>query len=167
MGFKIFSLDEAHFVIKPYLTKGIFLKGSKPIIETIHTKERRSVFGALSENEFSAQMTEEKCNSQTYLRFLKSLLRKYDKILIVIDGAKYHFEKTLVKPIYEKNKHRLKVMQLPAYSPELSPVEQTWKKIKKFLAITPWSNETQFELKLAETLNNPFFMTKMYQYYLR
>lgn len=167
MGFKIFSIDEAHFVIKPYLTKGIFLKGSKPTIEIIHTKKRRSVFGALSENEFSSQMTEEKCNAQTYLQFLKSLIRKYGKIVIVIDGAKYHFEKSLVKPFYEKNLHRLKVIQLPAYSPELAPVEQTWKKIKKFLASTPWSTEEQFELKLAETLNSSFFMSKMYQYYLR
>ena len=143
------------------------MKGSNPSIEIIHTKKRRSVFGALSENEFSAQMTEQRCNAQTYLQFLKSLIRKYGKILIVIDGAKYHFEKSIVKPFYEKNKHQLKVMQLPAYSPELSPVEQTWKKIKKFLASTPWSNEEQFEIKLAETLNNPFFMTQMYQYYLR
>lgn len=143
------------------------MKGSKPTIETIHIKKRRSVFGALSEKEFSAQMTEEKCNAQTYFYFLKSLLKKYGKMLIVIDGAKYHFEKSLVKPFYEKNKHRLKVIQLPAYSPELAPIEQTWKKIKKFLASTPWSNEQQFEIKLAETLNNPNFMTKMYQYYLR
>jgi transposase len=143
------------------------LKGSKPTIETIHTKERRSVFGALSEKSFVAQKTSEKCNAQTYLEFLRYLLQKNKKVLIVIDGAKYHFEKQIVKPFYQKNLHRLKVMQLPAYSPELSPVEQVWKKIKKFLASTPWSNQEQFELKLAEALNCSTFRTKMYQYYVR
>ena len=143
----------------PYITRGIFLKGSKPTIETIHTKERISVFGALSENEFIAQMTEEKCNAQTWLMFIRSLLRKYKKILIVIDGAKYHFEKKIVQKFYEENKHNLVIMQLPPYSPELSPIEPTWKKIKKWLAITIWGNKKEFEMKLVEALNNPSFMT--------
>lgn len=93
------------------------------------------------------------------------MIRKYGKILIVIDGAKYHFEKKHVQKFYEENKHRLKIIQIPAYSPELAPVEQVWKKIKKWLAITPWATEEEFEMKLVEALNNPFFMTKMYDYY--
>ena len=124
------------------------------------------MFGALSETEFSSQMTEEKCNAQTWLQFLKSLLRKYGKTLIVVDGAKYHFEKELVRKFYGDNKHRLVVIQLPPYSPNLNPIEQTWKKIKNWLAITPWATEKEFEMKLAEALNNPDFMSKMFGYYL-
>ena len=115
----------------PYLTKGWFLKGSKPVVKTIHGKGRLSVFGALSKEEFSAQMTEEKCNNETYLQFLKSLLRKFEKILIVVDGASYHFEKEHMQEFYEEKKDVLKVIQLPAYSPELNPIEQTWKKVLK------------------------------------
>ena len=150
----------------PYLTRGWFRRGSRPTIKTIHTKERFAVFGALSENEFSAQLTEENCNAQTYLQFLKSLLRKYGKILIVVDGAKYHFEKEHVQKFYEENKQRLVIIQLPPYSPQLNPIEQTWKKIKKWMAITPWSSKKEFEMKLAEALNNTNFMTKMYEYYM-
>ena len=106
-----------------------------------------------------------RCNAQTWLLFLRSLLRKYGKILIVVDGAKYHFEKDHVQKFYKENKHRLVVMELPPYSPELNPIEQTWKKIKKWLAMTPWATESEFEMKLAEALNNPNFMSKMYGYY--
>ena len=150
----------------PYLTRGWFRKGSRPTIKIIHTKERLAVFGALSENEFSAQLTEENCNSQTYLQFLKSLMRKYGKILIVVDGAKYHFEKELVQKFYGANKEKLVVIQLPAYSPKLNPIEQTWKKIKKWLAITPWGSKKEFEMKLVMALNNKDFMSKMFDYYL-
>lgn len=111
-------------------------------------------------------MTEEKCNFETYLMFLKSLIRKYGKVLIVIDGAGYHFEKEHVQKFYEENKEKLVVMQLPPYSPELSPIEQTWKKVKKWLAISIWSNKDQFMMRLVESLNNPNFRTKMYEYYL-
>lgn len=119
----------------------------------------------MSRDEFSAQLTEVKCNHQTWLQFLKSLLRKYGKILIVVDGAKYHFEKEHVQKFYEENKERLVVIQLPSYSPELNPIEQVWKKVKKWLAITPWATEKEFEIRLAEALNNSDFMVKMFGFY--
>lgn len=150
----------------PYLVKGWFRKGSKPIIKTIHTKERFAVFGALSKNRFSAQLTELKCNAQTYVPFAKSLLRKFGKIVLVVDGAKYHFEKEHVQKFYNDKKENLVIIQLPPYSPKLNPIEQTWKKIKNWLAITPWGSKQEFEMKLAEALNNPKFMTKMFDYYL-
>jgi len=149
-----------------YLTKGWFRKGSKPVVKTAYGKGRMSVFGALSQGEFSAQMTEERCNNQTYLQFLKSLLRKYGKVLIVIDGAKYHFEKKHVQKFYEEKKDILKVIQLPAYSPELNPIEQTWKKVKKWMAISVWATKEEFEMKIAEALNKRDFMTELYEYYV-
>ena len=152
--------------MKPHLTRGWFKKGSKPVVKTAYGKTRISVFGALSENEFSAQMTEEKCNYKTYLQFLKSLMRKYGKVLIVIDGAKYHFEKEHVQSFYKDNKDSLRVIQLPAYSPELNPIEQTWKKTKKWMAMTIWATKEEFEMKIAEALNKREFMTKLYEYYL-
>ena len=150
----------------PYLTRGWFLKGSKPVVKTIQDKGRISVFGALSKEEFSAQMTEEKCNNETYLQFLKSLLRKFEKILIVVDGASYHFEKEHIQKFYEEKKDVLKVIQLPAYSPELNPIEQTWKKIKKWLAVSVLGTKEEFEIKIAESLNNLDFRVKMYEYYV-
>lgn len=111
-------------------------------------------------------MTELRCNAQTWLQFLSFLLEKCGKILIVIDGAKYHFERAHVQKFYEENKHRLVVLQLPAYSPELNPIEQTWKKVKKWLAITPWATKEEFELRLVEALRNPEHMVKMFEYYL-
>ena len=119
----------------------------------------------MSKDEFTGQLTEEKCNNKTWLQFLKSLLRKYGKILIVVDGAKYHFEKEHVRKFYEENKYRLVVIQLPPYSPELNPIEPVWKKIKKWLAITPWATEAEFEMKLVEALNNPEFKVKMFDFY--
>jgi transposase len=150
----------------PYLTRGWFLKGSKPVVKTVNGKGRISVFGALSKEDFSAQMTEEKCNNETYLQFLKSLLRKFGKVLIVVDGASYHFEKEHVQKFYEEKRDVLKVVQLPAYSPELNPIEQTWKKVKKLLAMSVWATKEEFEMKIAESLGNKDFRVKLYEYFL-
>ena len=150
----------------PYVTKGWFLKGSKPIVKTTYGKGRISIFGALSNKELSSQMTEEKCDNKTYLQFIKSLLRKFGKILVVIDGASYHFEKEHVQKFYEDKKDVLKVIQLPAYSPELNPIEQSWKKVKKWLALSLWSTKEEFETRICEALNNRDFMTELYDYYV-
>ncbi len=153
--------------MKPYTPKGIFQRGSKPTFKHSFTRERISVFGVLSENEFSGQMTEERCNAQTYLQFVKLLIRKYGKIVLIVDGAKYHFEKELVQKFYNENKERLKIIQLPPYSPELNPIEQTWKKIKAWLATRIWSNKEELQQQLVTALNNPIFITKFYDYLVR
>jgi transposase len=110
-------------------------------------------------------LTEEKCDNKTWLQFLKSLLRKFGKILVVVDCASYHFEKEHVQKFYEKNMDKLVIIQLPPYSPNLNPIEQVWKKMKKWLAITPWATEEEFEMKIVEALNNPDFMVRMFDFY--
>ena len=149
------------------MPKGIFERGSNPTFKHAHTKERTSVFGAISENIFSAQMTEERCNAQTYLQYLASLLRKYGKIAILIDGAKYHFEKEHVRKFYAEHTDTLKVIQLPAYSPQLNPIEQTWKKIKQWLAIRIWNTKEELQQQLSIALNNEEFMIPIYGYLRR
>jgi len=86
---------------------------------------------------------------------------------MVIDGVKYHFEKKNVQKYYEENKDRLMVIQLPAYSPKLNPIEQVWKKIKKWLATRLWNTVEELEQQLVSALNNPDFMVKIYDYYVR
>ena len=58
-------------------------------------------------------------------------------------------------------------MQLPAYSPELNPIEQVWKKIKKWLATKIWFSVEELQQQLIKALNNPNFMIKIYDYYVR
>ena len=152
--------------MKPYRAKGWFLKGIKATLETTYIKGRISVFGALSKDELFTQLTEEKCNYETYLTFLNALLEKERKVAIVIDGAKYHFEKEHVQKFYKENEDCLKVIQLPAYSPELNPIEQTWKKTKKWLAIHIWGTKKEFEIELLNALNSPSIKTKMFDYYM-
>jgi len=153
--------------VKPYIPNGIYLIGSKPTFKHSYTRERVSIFGGLSEEEFSSQLTEERCNAQTYLQYIKSLQRKYGKILIVVDGVKYHFEKEHVQKFYEENKDTVRVIQLPPYSPQLNPIEQVWKKMKKWLATKPWSTKAELIEQLCLAMNNPLFMVKIYDYLIR
>ena len=52
------------------------------------------------------------------------------KVVMVVDNVRYHHAKRL-KPILEKYKHRINILYLPAYSPDLNPVERIWWYMRK------------------------------------
>ena len=59
--------------------------------------------------------------------FLKHLSTTYpdDRIILICDGAAWHKSKALVIP---KN---IRLVFIPPYTPEMNPIEQIWKEIRK------------------------------------
>jgi putative transposase len=52
---------------------------------------------------------------------------------MVVDNVKYHHAKRL-KPIVEKYKDKIELVYLPAYSPDLNPIERIWWYMRKKIA---------------------------------
>ena len=67
------------------------------------------------------------CNSDCMNVFLEVLSKQYpdDLILLCCDGAGWHKSKKLQVP--ENNK----LFYIPPYTPEMNPIEQIWKEIRK------------------------------------
>ena len=59
--------------------------------------------------------------------FLKELSKKYpeDMILLCCDGAAWHKSKMLQVP------DNIVLFYIPPYTPEMNPIEQIWKEIRK------------------------------------
>jgi transposase len=152
--------------MEPYFKRFLFKVGSKPTGDYVYTKDRVSVFGALGEEDFYYETTEKYCNWKNWLKFVINLLKKYGKIVIIIDGASYHFQKKHVQNFYDYNDKNLVVFQLPPYSPELNPIEQFWEPVKEHLANTNWFTKKKFKEKLIEGLET-CTKPKLYDYYLR
>jgi transposase len=49
---------------------------------------------------------------------------------MVLDNVRYHHAKRL-KPILRKYQHRLELVYLPPYSPDLNPMERIWWYMRK------------------------------------
>jgi transposase len=59
--------------------------------------------------------------------FIRYLLQSTQgKIFLILDNAKWHHAKDL-KEFFEANRDRLILIFLPAYSPELNPIERVWR----------------------------------------
>jgi len=52
------------------------------------------------------------------------------KVYMVVDNVRFHHAKRL-KPILERYKHRIELLYLPAYSPDLNPMERIWWYMRK------------------------------------
>jgi transposase len=59
--------------------------------------------------------------------FLNEISRRYpnERIVMVFDGAGWHRSKKLKLP------ENIKLLPLPAYSPELNPVENIWEELRE------------------------------------
>lgn len=64
--------------------------------------------------------------------FGKSMSAKYpnQKVVMVVDNVRYHHAKRL-KPILKKYQNKLELVYLPAYSPDLNPIERIWWYMRK------------------------------------
>jgi transposase len=111
-------------------------KGAQPLIQQKQYKrERVTLFGAVNpiSGEIIVQQAE-RGNGLTFLKYLKKIIKFYKntpgKIHLILDNVRYHHAKIL-KPFLEKNKNKIELMFLPAYSPDFNPIERVWWYMRK------------------------------------
>ena len=89
-----------------------------------------SIIGGLALWRFYFQIHEGSIKSPQVIEFLKHLQRHIKgRLLIVWDGAPIH-RSALVRDYVASTEGRILVERLPAYAPELNPVEYMWGHLK-------------------------------------
>lgn len=109
-----------------------FLKGQQRKIPTYGMHQSVKLLGVLDYEKgtvFCAK--EERFDAQVFLLFLQHILERYPtgKIVLILDNARIHHAK-LLQPFLKEQAHRLELLFLPPYSPELNPIEGLWKWLK-------------------------------------
>ena len=95
-------------------------------------------------------------NTQSMQFFIDEIARRYpdEKIVMIADGASWHTTEQLVFPV------NLRIRPLPAYAPELNPVEHIWDELReKFFHNLAFDSlhalENQLVTALRHLENNP------------
>ena len=125
--------DEASFPQWGTLSYTWAKKGKQPVSKTCGIRKSYKVFGLIEyfSGRFFFKGHEGRLNSDSYAGFLKEVMKKTRKHLILVhDRAPYHKSRAM-KDFYKKHENRLTVFRLPSYSPDYNPIEQLWKKIKE------------------------------------
>ncbi len=103
-------------------------RGVRPSVPCHHIREYRYVYGAIEPlTGESCFLVMPKCNTVCMNLFLKQLSEQYadDVILLCCDGAAWHKSKGLEVP------ENIVLFHIPPYTPEMNPIEQIWKEIRK------------------------------------
>ena len=103
-------------------------KGIRPVVPCHHIREYRYAYGAvepLTGDRFFLVLPY--CNTDCTSVFLQELSKQYEDeiILLCCDGAAWHKSKALVVP------DNIVLFYIPPYTPEMNPIEQIWKEIRK------------------------------------
>lgn len=103
-------------------------KGVRPLVPCHHIREYRYAFGAVEPlSGDSCFLVLPYCNTVCTNIFLQELSQQYteDIVLLCCDGASWHKSNTLIVP------ENIVLFFIPPYTPEMNPIEQIWKEIRK------------------------------------
>jgi len=103
-------------------------KGVRPSVPCHHIREYRYACGAVEPlTGESCFLVMPYCNTVCMNLFLKELSKQFsdDIALLCCDGAAWHKSKTLEVP------ENIVLFHIPPYTPEMNPIEQIWKEIRK------------------------------------
>ena len=120
--------DEARFGRISDLAHCWCPKGVRPTVPKHLVREYVYAYGAVDPVDGEdCFITAPYCNTEWTSEFLKILSEKFakDYILLPTDNASWHKSKSLVIP------DNIYIFYLPPYTPELNPIEQIWKEIRK------------------------------------
>jgi transposase len=143
------SQDEARFPMVPTLQATLGVKGHRPKVGTWDCKDLLYVFavvnlisGALHSNTLESPKDAKKKTGQSKTRRMQEMFaqhlrhvaraypaHKYKEVVILIDNAPWHAGQAMKQALADNPHLRLK--RLPSYSPQLNPVERSWKKLRR------------------------------------
>lgn len=126
----IVFIDESGLSTRPTRARTWAPRGQTPILQETFNWKSLSIIGGLALWRFYFQIHPGSIKSPQVIAFLQHLQRHIPgKILILWDGAPIH-RSVLVKNFVASTRGRILVQALPAYAPELNPVEYMWGHLK-------------------------------------
>jgi len=116
-------------------------KGIQPkICQPQRKRDRKTIFGCVCPNTGDwISSVANSGNTITFFLFLLLVVKHFGnkKVYMILDNVNFHRAKRL-KPIFERYKHRIELIFLPPYSPDLNPVERMWWLMRKEITHNRW-----------------------------
>jgi putative transposase len=134
------NIDESNFSKAPKKNYSWLKRGVACTINNAQFTNSMSVISCIMSNGVSGTTpTTGRINSQVFMSYLKTLFKfiesntRYDlsKVILIMDNAQIHKAKIIEEFLKESN--IFFVHFLPAYTPELAPVEMCFARMKQWL----------------------------------
>lgn len=141
---RVYFQDEARFGQQGTVTNVWARTGTRPRVDRQTEYEYLWVLGAVcpetgrAEGLLSPRLNTDVVNA--FLREFAKTIPENEHVVMIWDGAGFHTSRRLVVP------DNVTLIRLPAYSPELNPIENLWHYLKSHY----WSNRTYDDYEALE-----------------
>jgi transposase len=125
-------VDESGFYLLPSVVKTYAPKGRTPVLDEWQTRDHLSVMGGVTaQGKVYSLVRPKSLNGLHTIEFLVHLGRLgADRLLVIWDGSPIH-RRTEVKAFVAGAGDAIHLEPLPAYAPDLNPVEWLWRHLKE------------------------------------
>lgn len=124
--------DESGFYLLPGVVRTYAPSGLTPVLHEFQTLDHLSIAGALTYDSYRVYtlVRQRSLNGSHMIEFLKHLLQVVgSRLLVIWDGSPIH-RRQLVQDFVTASRGKLRLERLPAYAPDLNPVEGLWQHLK-------------------------------------
>ena len=124
--------DESGFYLLPGTVRTYAPQGQAPVIKEWQTRDHLSVMGGITRDaKFYCLVRRKSLNGLHTVEFLKHLMRYLGRRLLVIwDGSPIHRRVDVSDFLASREGQGIHVERLPAYAPDLNPIEEAWQHLK-------------------------------------
>jgi transposase len=132
-GRTVVWVDQSGFYLLPMAVRTWAPCRQTPLLRVPLTRDHLSaISGITADGRLLMQTQDHAYRSPDVVRFLRVLLRKIrGKLLVIWDGAPMHRGQPIKDFLAWGAAKRLHLEQLPAYAPDLNPVEGLWNYLKR------------------------------------
>lgn len=130
---KLVFVDEAGFYLLPSVVKTYGRKGQTPVLDEWQTHDHLSVMGALTrDGQVYTLVRRESLTGVETVAFLEHLGRQIQgPVLLIWDRSPIHRRGSVTEFLEAIGVAGLRIELLPAYAPDLNPVEWLWRHLKE------------------------------------
>ena len=130
---EVIFIDAVHPEHNTMAAYGWIRKGQTRRLKTNSGRQRLNLHGAINAQTMEMTVIEsESINRDSTIQLLETLDHKYDhakEVMVILDNARYHYSQEVRQ--FVDQSPRLKLVFLPAYSPELNLIERVRRFFKK------------------------------------
>lgn len=124
-------VDESGFYLLPATARTYAPAGRTPVLRAWQTRDHLSVMGGITASaRFYTLARQEPLDGMHTIAFLAHILRYADRWLVVWDGSPIHRRVEVREFVDRLPRRRIHLERLPAYAPDLNPVEWVWRHLK-------------------------------------
>lgn len=166
-GRLIVFIDESGLSTRPTRVRTWAPIGQTPLLQETFNWKSLSIIGGLALLRFYFQIHPGSIKGPQVVEFLQHLQRQLPgKLLILWDGASIH-RGALVRDYLASLGSRIRVERLPAYAPELNPVEYMWGHLKtheiaNLITTQAWELSFEATAALRKMRRRPSIITACY-----